>query len=117
MCRVARRDGQVAVVDDRERFDDVDVEHRVVRAQERRGGADRLGPEAGAGAVARRGVERDPDGSSVDAVQLGDVRQPHERPHAGEAGHDLGVDRPVRASHELDPTIVVLSASSRSSSR
>ncbi len=43
-CRPARR--AVAVVDDRERLDDVHAEHRVVRAQERRGGADRLGPEA-----------------------------------------------------------------------
>jgi len=34
---VAWRDGNVPVVDDRKRLDDVDVQHRVVRTQERRG--------------------------------------------------------------------------------
>src|SRR4051812_24928906 len=45
--RVARRHRHVAVVDDRQRVDDVDTVHRVVRADQRGGGANRLGPKRG----------------------------------------------------------------------
>ena len=92
---VARRDRHVAVVDDRERLDDVDVERRVVRPQQRRRRADRLGAEARARPVARRRVERDAVDGRVHAGEVGRVRRAHERPDPGEARHHPGVERPV----------------------
>src|SRR6266545_4302548 len=74
--------------------------HRVIRPEEHRSRADALGPEAGARAVARGGVEGNPEDGCVDARKIGDVRGAHERAHAREPRDHLRVDWPVgRARH------------------
>ena len=72
-------EGTVAIVDDRERLERVAAE-RVLRvaAQDRRGPADGLRPEAGAGAVADRRVEGDAPDRDVDTGQLAAVAAAHE---------------------------------------
>ena len=94
--RVAGRDRKVAVVDDGQSLGDVDPERRVIRTDERRRAADRLGPEPRAGAVARRRVEGNAIDGGVDSGEVGDVRRAHERSNAGEARNHLRVERPVR---------------------
>ncbi len=92
---VSRGDRQVAVIDDRDGLEEVDVERGMVGAEQDRGRADRFWPEAGAGPEARRRVEGDPDRRRVHAGEVGHVRQAHERPDAGETRIDPRVDRPV----------------------
>ena len=110
---VARRDGQVAVVDDRERLAEIDAEPRVVRAEQRRRGADRLRPEARARPIRDRGVERNPVDGGVDAGELRHVREPHEGPHAGEAWVDARVDRAIRRPRHAADSCAIASAGSR----
>ena len=96
--RVDRRPGHgrhVAPVDDREPLDDVHAQQRVVVPQDHGDAADRLRPEAGAGSVHDRVVRRDADDGDVDALQVANVREPHERPRAREARHLERVGRPV----------------------
>ena len=68
--RVPGRDGQVAVVDDRKRVAEVDVEAGVERPEQRRRRADRLGTETRAGPVGDGGVERDAVDGCVDAGEV-----------------------------------------------
>jgi len=90
---VAGRHGNVAEVDDRETVDDVDVQGGVVRPQQRRRAADRLGTEARPGAVARRGVEGNAVDGDVDAREVGDVRRAHERADPRKARDHLSIER------------------------
>src|SRR3954463_2097460 len=64
-------------------------------AQQRRAGADRLWPEAGAGPVARGRVERDADDGDVHALRRADVGTPRERADARVARGAGGVRRAV----------------------
>ena len=54
------------------------------------------GPKRAPGPEGDGGIERDAVDGSVDARQVGDVRQSHEGPHAREARIDASVDRAVR---------------------
>jgi hypothetical protein len=89
---VSGRDRQVAVVDDREGFEHVDVERGVVRAQQHRRGADALRTEPRTGPEAGRRVERDPDRRCIDSRQVGHVRQAHEGADARKTRIDARVD-------------------------
>src|SRR5439155_5083575 len=96
----SRRDGRVTVVDDGQRLDDVDCEHRVVRPEEHRGRADRLRTEASTRPEARGRVEGNAEDRCIHTCKLADVWRAHERPYARKAWDDLGVKWPVgRADH------------------
>ena len=101
--RVAGRELEVAGVDSREVGEDVDVLLGVVRAKERRGRPDRLGAEAGAGAEARGGVEREADDGEVDVLHVGHVREAHEGADPREARAPERVGGLVAAAHGAPP--------------
>ena len=74
--RVARDDGDVAVVDARQDVERADVEVGVVRPEHHARRADGVGTEPPADAVGHPGVEGDADDREVDVLERPDVRQP-----------------------------------------
>ncbi len=92
---VAGRHRHVAEIGDGEVTEDLRFLRRVVRAQSDRGGADRLGPETGARAIRRRGVERDAENRDVDVLGALDERAAREGLHARVPRSQKRVGRPV----------------------
>src|SRR5829696_1838636 len=82
---IARDDGDVAVVYDREVFEDRHVQARVVAPEEVGGAAYPLGTEAGPGPEGGARIERRAYYSDVRVRQVPRVRQAHEGTHVREA--------------------------------
>src|SRR6266545_3880489 len=96
--RVDRRTGHgghVPVVDEGELRDHVDPKQWVVVPQHDRRAPDPLWAEACAAPEGDSAIGRDADYGDVHPVELPYVREPHERPRAGESRHLERVRRPV----------------------
>ena len=97
----ARDDRDVAAVDAGQMLERLDVERRVVGAQEQRGRADGVRPEPPADPEGDAGVERDPDDRDVHVLERVHQRQPRERGDAHEAGRQAGIGGLVARHHTL----------------